>query len=64
MKNVLLVLQLKLRANLRSLREPIDRDEWSDLPPVVVNAYYDPSFNDIGNELFFHINLFRLVLCF
>lgn len=53
MKNVLLVLQLKLRANLRSLREPIDRDEWSDLPPVVVNAYYDPSFNDIGNELFF-----------
>ena len=48
--------RLQTRANLQKLREPIDRKSWSGLYPTIVNAFYDPSFNDICKKsCFFRI---------
>ncbi len=40
------MLQLGMKRSLRSLREPIDRTAW-EFPPVIINAFYNPSLNDI-----------------
>lgn len=34
--------------NMDKLRKPVDRDKWTT-EPAVVNAFYSPNKNDIGN---------------
>jgi len=46
MQNQLYMLQLGTKLNIQSLRQPIDRTTWQ-FPPVIVNAFYNPSLNDI-----------------
>ena len=46
MQNQLIMLRLSTKRSLQSLRQPIDRTAWI-YPPVIVNAFYDPSLNDI-----------------
>ncbi|UJR11165.1 hypothetical protein I4U23_015346 [Adineta vaga] len=45
--NVLKLLQIKAKENFRLLREPVDKKAWGDEPPSVVNAFYEPSRNQI-----------------
>lgn len=47
--NVLNVLKYDAYHNLRKLREPVNKDKWST-EPAVVNAFYNPNKNDIGNN--------------
>jgi endothelin-converting enzyme/putative endopeptidase len=35
------------RRQLAKIGHPVDRDEWGMTPPTV-NAYYDPSMNDMN----------------
>jgi predicted metalloendopeptidase len=42
--NTMSINQFTLLNNLRQFFKPTDKESW-DLPPTVVNAYYDPSFN-------------------
>lgn len=51
MENILNVLKFDAQQNLQKLRQPVDRDKWST-EPAVVNAFYNPNKNDIGN---FHL---------
>jgi predicted metalloendopeptidase len=53
MQNVLTILAVHTQNRLRSLRQSIDRTAWT-FPPAIVNAFYDPSFNDICNIGFFN----------
>ncbi len=46
MQNQLYMLVLSTRRSLELLRKPVDRTEW-EFPPVIVNAFYNPSLNDI-----------------
>jgi len=34
------------------LREPVDRQGWYDFQPTIINAFYNPSFNDISKKTF------------
>ncbi|CAF3975020.1 unnamed protein product [Adineta steineri] len=47
-KNVLLMQQVKAREDFRTLHEAVDHRAWGDLPPTVVNAFYEPSTNAIS----------------
>ncbi|CAF1189094.1 unnamed protein product [Rotaria sp. Silwood1] len=46
--NVLQMQRVKTRETFRTLREPVDHRAWGDLPPTVVNAFYEPSTNAIS----------------
>lgn len=35
--------------NLQKLRKPVDKNKWST-EPAVVNAFYNPNKNDIGQS--------------
>ena len=39
--------QVKAREDFRTLREVVDHRAWGDLPPTVVNAFYESSTNAI-----------------
>lgn len=41
--------QVKARETFRTLHEVVDHHAWGDLPPTVVNAFYEPSTNSICN---------------
>ena len=45
---MLKLLEIKAMENLRVLREPVDRKAWGDTAPSVVNAFYEPSRNQIS----------------
>ncbi|CAF3718768.1 unnamed protein product [Adineta steineri] len=45
--NVLKLLQIKAKENFRVLREPVDKKAWGEAPPSIVNAFYEPSKNQI-----------------
>lgn len=47
MTNVLNILKYDAEQNLQKLRQPVDKDKWST-EPAVVNAFYNPNKNDIG----------------
>ncbi|CAF3834479.1 unnamed protein product [Rotaria magnacalcarata] len=47
-RNVLLMLKLNVKKNLQALRQLLDREEWIGYTPTIVNAFYNPSFNDIS----------------
>lgn len=49
LENVLAVLKYDAYHNLEKLRKPVDKDKWST-EPAVVNAFYNPNKNDIGNH--------------
>lgn len=40
--------RVKAREDFRTLREVVDHRAWGDLPPTVVNAFYEPSTNAIS----------------
>ena len=40
-------MQFKADKNLGRLRQPVDKKKWSTAP-AVLNAFYNPNFNDIG----------------
>lgn len=46
--NILNVLRYDAYHNLQKLRQPVNKDKWST-EPAVVNAFYNPNKNDIGN---------------
>ncbi|UYZ65086.1 M13 family metallopeptidase [Hymenobacter weizhouensis] len=46
LKNVLAAREWAYRDNISKLGKPIDRQEWGMTPPTV-NAYYNPSMNEI-----------------
>jgi membrane metallo-endopeptidase-like protein 1 len=46
-ENIFKMLQVKSAENFQFLRKPVDRKAWGSLPPTVVNAFYDPSQNQI-----------------
>jgi predicted metalloendopeptidase len=35
------------RKDFQTLREVVDHRAWGDLPPTIVNAFYEPSTNAI-----------------
>lgn len=39
--------RVKAQENFRQLRDVVDHRAWGDLPPTVVNAFYEPSTNAI-----------------
>ncbi len=45
--NVLRANQFFIRYNLNKIDKPIDRSEW-EMPPQTINAYYDPSMNNLN----------------
>lgn len=45
--NILKLLQIKTKENLGFLRQPVDHKAWGSLPPTVINAFYEPSQNQI-----------------
>lgn len=47
MRNALNVLKFESDQNVQKLRQPIDRDKWAT-ETAVVNAFYNPNKNDIG----------------
>ncbi|CAF2564816.1 unnamed protein product [Rotaria sp. Silwood2] len=46
-KNILKMLQIKALENFQFLRKPVERKVWGSLPPTVINAFYEPSQNQI-----------------
>ena len=58
MINVLKLLQIRSKENLRILRELVDRKGWGTSPPTIVNAFYSASKNQISKENIFHIDIF------
>jgi putative endopeptidase len=46
LNNVLAVRQYENRRNIAKIGQPLDRTEWGMTPPTV-NAYYNPSMNEI-----------------
>jgi membrane metallo-endopeptidase-like protein 1 len=47
--NILNVLRYDAYHNLLKLRQPVNKDKWST-EPAVVNAFYNPNKNDIGEQ--------------
>ena len=39
---------------MAKLRKPVDKDKWAT-EPAVVNAFYNPNKNDIGNDIAAHL---------
>ncbi|MCD6366898.1 MAG: M13 family metallopeptidase [Bacteroidales bacterium] len=44
--NMLAIYKFQVKDNLDKLGKPVDRKEWG-MPPQMVNAYYDPSMNEV-----------------
>jgi len=44
--NLLSIYKFQVKDNLDKLGKPVDRKEWG-MPPQMVNAYYDPSMNEV-----------------
>ena len=51
MNNVLRLRQISAKANLQLLREPINRQKWTNYDVTVINAFYTEWFNDISKIL-------------
>jgi hypothetical protein len=51
------MLQIKSAENFQFLRKPVDRKAWGSLPPTIINAFYEPSQNQISirNLSQFHV---------
>jgi membrane metallo-endopeptidase-like protein 1 len=58
--NILNVLRYDAYHNLQKLRQPVNKDKWST-EPAVVNAFYNPNKNDIGEQTGVHTSLIELL---
>lgn len=45
--NWIKVFEKKIDKTLKTLRKPVDKNEWS-VPPVVINAFYNSNENEIS----------------
>jgi predicted metalloendopeptidase len=41
--------QVKAREDFQTLRKVMDHRAWGDVPPTLVNAFYELSLNTISN---------------
>ena len=48
LENLFHILGFEAEKNVDKLRKPVDKDRWAT-EPAVVNAFYNPNKNDIGN---------------
>ena len=48
MQHVLKILRLKAMISFQKLRKPIDRNAWTFILPIEVNAAYSPSLNHMS----------------
>lgn len=48
--NIFNYMRFEASKNLGRLRQPVDKTKWSTAP-AVLNAFYNPNFNDIGNVI-------------
>lgn len=46
LQNSLVLSRYSIKKNLAKLEKPVDRDEWF-MPAHIVNAYYNPSYNEV-----------------
>jgi predicted metalloendopeptidase len=61
MANVLSLIQLHLKRNLRALRDRVDRKEWIDIPPTQINAVHKLQLNEISTKRLLTIKYYILV---
>ena len=47
LRNIITLGEWKASQNLGKLGKPVNKEKWST-EPAVVNAFYDPNKNDIG----------------
>ncbi len=47
LENLFNILRFEAEKNVNKLRKPVDKDKWAT-EPAVVNAFYNPNKNDIG----------------
>jgi len=59
MDNVLSILHWESEKLLNLLRQPVDKEKWTT-EPAVVNAFYNPNKNDIGERLFLFITIIHM----
>ena len=62
--NALQMQRIKAREDFRRLREVVDHHAWGELPPTVVNAFYEPSTNSICNVYILHSTVVICLLFF
>jgi hypothetical protein len=53
--------RVKAEEDFKVLREVVDHRAWGDLPPTVVNAFYEPSTNAICNSF---MKIVEIILSF
>lgn len=46
-ENIFNMLRVKAAENFKLLRKPVDHKAWGSLPPTIINAFYEPSQNQI-----------------
>ena len=51
LSNLFAILRFEAERNIDKLRKPVDMDKWAT-EPAVVNAFYNPNKNDIGEGFF------------
>jgi membrane metallo-endopeptidase-like protein 1 len=49
LQNLFNILRFEAERNVLKLRKPVDKDKWAT-EPAVVNAFYNPNKNDIGQK--------------
>ena len=54
LENLFAILRFEADRNVAKLQKPVDKDKWAT-EPAVVNAFYNPNKNDIGNSIFLKI---------
>ena len=47
LENLFSILNFEAERNIAKLRKAVDKDKWAT-EPAVVNAFYNPNKNDIG----------------
>ena len=45
------MLEIKAKEDFQILRKPVDRKAWGETAPSVVNAFYEPSKNQISMSI-------------
>ena len=53
--NLFAILQFEAARNVAKLTKKVDREKWGT-EPAVVNAFYNPNKNDIGNYMLHQIS--------
>ena len=56
LQNIITMGEWKASQNFAKLGKPVNKEKWST-EPAVVNAFYDPNKNDIGNIKACHVKV-------